>query len=132
MEISVGDNIFNFVQYKAKKQREDAALRYAIFAAVCAFAVFLGTPAAAEWIKDERTGCAVWKQDPRPNESVTWSGACEGGRASGDGVLQWYKEGKPIGRYEGEYHDGKRHGRGICTVRGTNFTCRYANDKRIR
>lgn len=68
-----------------------------------------------KWIKDLKTGCAVWNSYPGPNDTVTWSGGCVGGKATGKGVLQWYQEGKPGSHYEGEYKDGKLHGNGVYT-----------------
>jgi len=37
-----------------------------------------------DWIKDQRTGCAVVNPNPMPNESVTWSSPCESGKAHGE------------------------------------------------
>ncbi|MYD95039.1 MAG: hypothetical protein F4Y02_15415 [Chloroflexi bacterium] len=41
-----------------------------------------------------RTGCFVWNSNPQPEETVTWSGNCVDGRATGRGTLTW--------RYQGE------------------------------
>ena len=70
------------------------------------------------WIADARTGCRVWNAEPEDGESIRWSGACADGLAQGPGVLEWFKDGKPTGRYEGEYRAGKMNGRG-----------KYADDK---
>jgi len=48
----------------------------------------------------------------RPNRTFTWSGACEGGLVSGQAVLQWYENGVPSDRYEGEYWNNRAHGKG--------------------
>jgi hypothetical protein len=64
------------------------------------------------WIADARTGCQVWNADPRPGESITWSGSCAGGRASGPGILQWFDNDRPVVRVEAEYRDGQSLGRG--------------------
>lgn len=64
------------------------------------------------WITDDRTGCRVWNADPRPGETVTWSGACVSNTATGQGVAQWFENGRPTDRYEGEYRDGLEHGTG--------------------
>ncbi len=49
-------------------------MRHIMLGAVCLLAVSLAAPAAAgEWIKDSRTGCAVWNPNPQPNETITWS-----------------------------------------------------------
>lgn len=65
------------------------------------------------WIADARTGCRIWNADPQPDEAVTWSGTCVDGRASGPGVLQWFENGQPTVRYEGEYRDGRANGRAL-------------------
>jgi hypothetical protein len=75
----------------------------------------LAQTAQPGWIADPTTGCRVWSLNPVPNESINWSGRCANGLAQGQGVSQWIKEGKPNGRYEGEFRDGKMHGRGIYT-----------------
>jgi hypothetical protein len=64
------------------------------------------------WISDARTGCKIWNSNPTPGETIEWSGACTDGIASGRGVLQWYRQGEPSERYEGEVSDGKANGRG--------------------
>ena len=84
-----------------------------------------------------RPGCYLWNPAPKPEETVSWSGACEGGKASGKGEAVWRfqrdgawktssSEGElrggrtPVGHWvnvlsdgttwEGPYVDGKRHG----------------------
>ncbi|MCY4395717.1 MAG: SH3 domain-containing protein [Rhodospirillaceae bacterium] len=96
------------------------------------------------WMVAENQLCEVWNPNPEPNETVTWSGDCVEGKTSGAGRLVWrsgketttvfegeYRNGKPHGRgtftfspgdrYEGEYRNGKRHGRWTWT--GTNGKC---------
>lgn len=94
-----------------------------------------GTPC---WIETEnQPGCHAWNSGPRPNKTITWSGACVDGIASGEGRMVLrdsggtvtyagrIRDGKYDGRgthtlpngdrYEGEWRDGKRHGRGTYT-----------------
>ena len=88
----------------------------------------------------DKRGCHVWDTHLRVNQSVTWSGTCSGGVASGWGTLVWTmdgkrteetgalaqgkKQGKWAVRYasgtimEGPFVDGKHNGRWII---------RYAN-----
>jgi hypothetical protein len=68
------------------------------------------------WISDAQSGCKIWDPAPEPNETVRWSGKCENGYATGDGVLQWYENGRPGDRYEGEYQGGKRNGHGVVVM----------------
>lgn len=44
------------------------------------------------WITTVK-GCKVWNSNPQPNESATWSGECFDGKAHGNGILIWYKNG---------------------------------------
>ena len=88
-----------------------------------AFSTFALTTAAApaqlsekltpDWIVDRSTGCRIWNPAPQPNETITWSGPCPGGIATGRGVLQWYEDGKPRNRYDGAVRDGKYDGWGV-------------------
>src|SRR5262245_42312357 len=80
---------------------------------------FIGTaeaqPPQPAWIADPKTGCQVWNERPKPNQTISWVGPCVGGRAEGQGTLQWFRDGWPGNRYEGEYRDGKPNGRGVLT-----------------
>ena len=85
-------------------------------AAGFALALLVLGPASAAggpgWITSQ-SGCRAWSAVMQPNRSFSWSGACPNGLANGQGVLQWYDNGTPADRYEGEYRDGKMNGRGI-------------------
>jgi tetratricopeptide (TPR) repeat protein len=52
----------------------------------------------------------VWNPNPEPGESVSWSGACREGHADGHGVEQWFKDGNPGNRIEGEFVSGRSKG----------------------
>ena len=55
--------------------------------------------------------CFVWDWHYYPNQTVTWTGTCSDGLASGDGTLTWVREGEHVsetvtvrrGRYNGRY-----------------------------
>ena len=72
--------------------------------------------AAAQGVWETTTsGCEVWIDDPHPEKTVTWSGSCSGGRASGRGILVWsvMLDGRPVeSRYEGRLRDGDMVGTG--------------------
>ena len=88
-------------------------------------------PGRPGWSADAGTGCWVWNSDPRPDDTVTWTGACSpDGLATGQGVEEW-KNGDQISRYEGEVQDGKAQGRGVYTfANGDRYEGEYRDDKR--
>jgi hypothetical protein len=63
------------------------------------------------YIKDSK-GCKIANPDPKPKETVTWSGRCAGGFAQGKGILQFYLDRKPGTRYEGDLVKGVMEGHG--------------------
>lgn len=100
---------------------------------LAALLLVLAVPAAADgdWLRGDPAGCWVWNPNPKPNESVTWSGPCLDGKAHGDGVLQWFEDGEPGDRYEGEFREGNMHGWGIYTwANGDRYEGEYVAGKR--
>jgi hypothetical protein len=105
----------------------NAVSRYA-----CASLLLLGLVASASvsaagsdddttWIAD-RHGCKVANTFPRPGETITWSGKCKDGFADGDGVLQWFLDGKQDDRFEGHLALGWAEGRGsLAKVDGGSY-----------
>lgn len=82
------------------------------------------------WTKDSNKGCKVFNPAPEPGDSVTWSGSCKGGYASGHGMLQWFSNGTPGSSYEGQMSAGKRHGTGTYKwTNGSSYEGGWANDK---
>lgn len=69
-----------------------------------------------DWITTTNQPCKVWNPEPQADESVTWSGDCKDGFATGKGVLRWTENGKPDVVFDGEYRNGKRNGRGVLTT----------------
>ena len=50
--------------------------------------------------------------------------------AEGYGILQWYKDGQPGERYEGELHEGKQNGHGVMKrPNGDRFEGQWRNGK---
>jgi len=85
--------------------------------------------AAPAWSIDPKTKCRVWNEEPVPNDSFTWSGACKDGLADGQGVLQWIKYGRPGAKFEGTYLQGKMSGKGTyATVSGKRYEGLFANN----
>src|ERR1700753_1771017 len=94
-----------------------------VLIAVAASAISL--PAAAQeqssppgWITATNQRCKIWNPEPQAHESVTWSGKCKNGLASGKGVLRWTENGKPDAEFDGEYANGKRNGAGTLITPG--------------
>jgi hypothetical protein len=73
-------------------------------------------PAAGKWVDDPITRCQVWVGAPLAADRVSWSGACERGHAEGRGVMRRYVGDRVEAEYVGEYHDGRRAGRGVATA----------------
>jgi MORN repeat len=73
-------------------------------------------PLPPDWITAANQPCKVWNPQPQPDDSVTWSGACVDGLASGKGILRWMKKAQPDVEFNGEYKDGKRNGHGVLTT----------------
>src|SRR5216683_8306341 len=89
-------------------------------------------PAPPDWITTTNQPCKVWNPEPQPNESVTWSGPCKDGLASGKGILFWTENGKPDVEYDGEYANGKRNGHGVLiTPDGKRIEGEWLNDKLV-
>jgi len=65
------------------------------------------------WVADPKNGCKVWSSNPLLNESISWSGDCRDGLATGRGVLQWLQAEKPLSRCDCEMADGKLTGRTV-------------------
>lgn len=81
------------------------------------------------WITDSH-GCKVWDSKPAPNESVTWTGGCTDGYASGKGKLTWFVAGRPSGTYEGEMQGGHYEGQGTqIWSTGSRYDGAWRNDR---
>src|SRR4051812_45596820 len=82
-----------------------------------------------DWITAANQPCKIWNPEPQPNESVTWSGECKDGYASGEGILRWTENGKPDVEFTGRYANGKRNGHGVMmTADGKRMEGDWLND----
>ena len=62
-------------------------------------------------------GCYVWNLNLQPDETVTWSGGCSGGRAQGEGRLKWvWGDGEKNAESTGSLTDGTMHGRWVARL----------------
>ncbi|MCA3131078.1 MAG: hypothetical protein ACK5YW_02040 [Betaproteobacteria bacterium] len=86
--------------------------------------------AQEKFILDQK-GCKVINPSPRPEETVTWSGACGAdGYTTGKGVLQWFQSGIADEKYEGEMARGYAHGQGTQTmVDGGRYEGQWNNSR---
>ncbi|MGE4397943.1 MAG: MORN repeat-containing protein [Campylobacterales bacterium] len=80
-----------------------------IATAITIFTLLIGNIFASDWIAD-KNGCKAWNQNPVANEYITWSGKCENGYIEGKGALQFYVDDKKGSTSEGSFSKGKRHG----------------------
>ena len=84
------------------------------------------------WITATNQPCKIWNPEPQPNESVTWSGPCKDGFASGKGILRWTEDGRPDVEFDGEYANGKRNGSGVLiTPDGQRIEGDWADDNPV-
>jgi hypothetical protein len=100
---------------KKRYRRLGAGITSLLLGAVAAPGAMAQTdaPATSDWITATNQPCKIWNPEPQPHESVTWSGQCKDGLASGKGVLHWTEDGKPDVEFDGEYANGKRNGSGV-------------------
>lgn len=91
---------------------------------------------------ENKANCAVWNEEPAPNETITWTGGCKDGKANGNGkkVSRYYSF--PIWRggrirgwrestYSGVMRGGKSNGRGVLTwPDGGKYDGEWKNNKR--
>ena len=104
---------------------------------------------------DNRPGCYLWRTHYHSDQTTKWSGRCHEGVATGRGVYSvsagsehpsyegkgtlvggkasgghWIVEWANGNRYEGDFRDGKRHGRGTYTwADGARYEGDYHNGK---
>lgn len=86
-------------------------------------------PFGPNWSIVENQRCQLYNPYPKPGATITWSGDCVDGKASGEGRVVW-RGGYGEIVYEGGYRDGKRHGHGTATwPNGTRYEGEFRDDK---
>lgn len=89
--------------------------------AVLGLACFSHAGAQEPYITDAN-GCKIYNPSPQSDETISWSGGCQDGYASGSGVLQWLRDGKPGTRLEAPFTHGRPEGTGfLVTASGSRF-----------
>ena len=101
----------NHLRIREPIVRPTAAAVLMLFVAPCAFA----QATKPGWGADSKTGCRIWNRFPQPHETVNWGGGCKGHLAEGQGVIQWFTDGKLGSNGFVEYHAGKLNGHGVYT-----------------
>ena len=83
-------------------------LRAGLAAALLNCAVLTGWAApqtpqedAGQWLKDEVSACSLFNADARPGDTVSWSGACADGFASGLGTASFRRDAEGARRWSG-------------------------------
>ena len=88
-------------------------------------------PIGPKWAIVENQPCQMYNQALKPGDvfTVTWSGACLNGKASGNGRLVWqYNDANGI--YEGWIRDGKFNGQGVMTFAvGSRYEGNYRDNE---
>ena len=94
-----------------------------------------GAPGPACWMETaNQPGCHVWNPKPQADESVTWSGPCVAGKASGHGEVawRWREDGRAkTSAGTGELRDGTtRYGHWVVRYdSGEVWEGSYVNDR---
>jgi hypothetical protein len=100
-----------------------------VFVVIAAGSCPFQASAEEGWIAD-KNGCKIANPSPRPKESVTWNGGCVGGFADGNGLMQWYLDGVPSARYQGNVHQGVISGNGRLSLPdGATYDGEWVNGK---
>lgn len=60
------------------------------------------------YIEAEQTGCKIWNENPKPNESVVWTGICKDGYGFNFGYVIWKQNGQVVQIYEAQLREGKK------------------------
>jgi hypothetical protein len=83
------------------------------------------------WVYNPSTKCRAWNSSlSEPNRTFTWSGDCQTNVAQGVGVMLWFTNGIPSGRYTGEYRGGRMNGRGVFEyANGDVYEGEFRDDK---
>lgn len=88
------------------------------FAMTACMLLFPKITIAGEWVADPISGCMLWSDEPTDgHDTVSWSGECQDGKASGYGVLSWFSTGGLLARYVGVVNTGKVDGIGTLVIR---------------
>ena len=77
-------------------------------------------PFGPDWLVAENQPCQLWNGGSMSGDTVTWSGSCVDGKASGEGQAVW-RSAFGDDDYEGSMRAGKVHGYGIHDFVGNRY-----------
>jgi hypothetical protein len=102
-----------------------------VFSLIVAALLFTNVAFASGWLTDAN-GCMVWSSSVSlDGESFRWNGKVINGYAEGNSILELYKDGNLIGKYDGTMLKGKRHGKGIFTwINGERYEGDFVDNVR--
>ncbi len=97
---------------------------------VLLFSCLAAVPVCAQGklVADQETQCQVWDSDPKPNQSITWSGKCENGKAEGEGVARWHEETKVVATIKGVMKNGRCQGECFVTIVAGSMEFKYVGE----
>ena len=83
------------------------------------------------WAEATGSACKLWNPHPMPGETVSWTGACDRGKATGEGRRVFRNaRGEQGSVYEGEHRQGRAHGRGtLIWPRGHRYEGEWRDGK---
>lgn len=95
----------------------------------------MSAAAGGRWARSVDSGCLVWDALPQPEETISWSGACVDGKATGPGteVSRYRVDAIPKEeRYTGEMLAGRLHGRGTLVYdNGDRYEGEFVRSRRV-
>lgn len=83
-----------------------AALAVAMFGCALAQASAESADVDTHWLVDPGPNCSLFDANAKPGDSVSWSGGCESGMASGKGTAIFTSNGKQFESFTGTFEKG--------------------------
>ena len=82
------------------------------------------------WAEATGSACKLWNPHPMPGETVSWTGACDRGKATGEGRRVFRNaRGEQGSVYEGEYRQGRARRGTVIWPRGDRYVGEWRDGK---